>query len=192
MVNRTANLLRRLGVGPDDTVAYVLPNGIEAPVALLAGATAGIVQPINPLLTPEHVGGLLAETRAKVVITLAPFPKTDLAQKVAAALAHAPEVRAVLEVDLARYVPGPMGWVASFMRPKIEGGRRAETLDFHKAIARERGTRSTSRRRTRSGPAPGSTREARRDCPRSRSTARGASSTTAGAACPTCSRNVTC
>ncbi len=137
-VNQTANLLRRLGVGPADTVALVLPNGIEAPVALLAGATAGIVQPVNPLLTPEHVGALLAETGAKVVVTLAPFPKTDLAQKVALALAHAPEVRTVLEVDLRRYMSAPMGWVASFLRPKVEGARRAETLDFHKAIAKER------------------------------------------------------
>jgi fatty-acyl-CoA synthase len=42
-VTRAANLFRRLGVGPGDTVAYILPNGVEAPMLLIAGATAGIV-----------------------------------------------------------------------------------------------------------------------------------------------------
>ena len=51
-VTRAANLFRRLGIGPRDTVAYLLPNGIEAAVALIAGATAGIVAPVNPLLAP--------------------------------------------------------------------------------------------------------------------------------------------
>ena len=92
-VTRAANLFRRLGIGPGDTVAYLLPNGIEAAVALIAGATAGIVAPVNPLLAPEHVAGILRDTGAKVVVTLAPFPKTDLAQKVAEAVALAPERR---------------------------------------------------------------------------------------------------
>jgi acyl-CoA synthetase (AMP-forming)/AMP-acid ligase II len=135
---RAANLFRRLGVGPQDGVAYVLPNGIEAPIALLAGATAGIVAPINPLLSPENIGALLQEARAKVVVTLAPFPKTDLAQKVAAALAHAPEVRTVLQVDLARYLAPPLAWIAPFLRPKVEAPARVQTLDFHKALASAR------------------------------------------------------
>ena len=100
-VTRAANLFRRLGVGDGDTVAFLLPNGIEAAVTLLAGATAGIVNPVNPLLAPEHIAQILRDTRAKVVVTLAPFPKSDLAEKVAAALAEAPGVETVLTVDLA-------------------------------------------------------------------------------------------
>jgi fatty-acyl-CoA synthase len=138
-VTRTANLLRKLGVGPTDAVAYVLPNGIEAPVALLAGATAGVVSPINPLLKPEQIGALLTETGAKAVITLAPFPNTDLAQRVTAALEHAPGVEAVLQVDLARYLAWPTSWIAPFLRPKVEGPGRARVLDFHTAVAAERG-----------------------------------------------------
>ncbi len=137
-VTRTANLLRRLGIGPGDAVAYVLPNCIEAPVALLAGATAGVVAPINPLLEPAHIGHLLAEIGAKVVITLAPFPKADLAQKVAAALAHAPTVTHVLEVDLARYLSPPLSWIVPFLRPKVAVTDRARRLDLRKEAARER------------------------------------------------------
>jgi fatty-acyl-CoA synthase len=140
-VIRAANLFRSLGVGPQDTVAYVLPNGLEAPITLLAGATAGIVHPVNPLLTPENIAGLLTETRAKVVVTLAPFPKTDLAQKVAAAVALAPGVETVLQVSLARYLAPPLAWIAPFLAPKVETKHHARVLDFHKALAGMRGDR---------------------------------------------------
>ncbi|MBP7002234.1 acyl-CoA synthetase [Amaricoccus sp.] len=138
-VTRAANLLRRLGVGPQDAVAYILPNCLEAPVALLAGATAGVVVPINPLLSAPHIGGLLEEVGAKVVVTLAPFPKTDLAQKVAEAVALAPTVTHVLEVDLARYLAPPVSWIVPFLRPKLEARNSARRLDFRKACAAERG-----------------------------------------------------
>jgi fatty-acyl-CoA synthase len=138
-VTRAANLFRRLGVGPEDTVAYLLPNGVEAAVALVAGATAGIVAPVNPLLAPEHVAGILRETHAKVVVTLAPFPRTDLAQKVDEALALAPDVETVLEVDLARYLAPPLKWIVPFVRPKLRPTHRARVLDFARAMAAEEG-----------------------------------------------------
>ena len=103
-VTQTANLLRRLGVGEGDTVAYLLPNSLETAVTLLAGATAGIVNPINPLLEPEQIAAILRETRAKVLVTLKSFPKSDIAQKAAEAVKHAPNVKAVLEIDLNRYL----------------------------------------------------------------------------------------
>ncbi|HSF91242.1 MAG TPA: AMP-binding protein, partial [Paracoccaceae bacterium] len=68
-VTQTANLFHSLGIGPEDVVAFVLPNCTEAVVTLLAAPTAGIANPINPLLSPEVMGGLLNETKAKVVVT---------------------------------------------------------------------------------------------------------------------------
>ena len=100
-VTEAANLFRSLGVGPGDTVAYLLPNCLETPTVLLAGATAGIVNPINPLLEPEQIASILRESNAKVLVTLKSMPKTDVAQKAAAALEMAPCVQTVLEVDLA-------------------------------------------------------------------------------------------
>ncbi|MFO7854889.1 MAG: acyl-CoA synthetase [Paracoccaceae bacterium] len=136
-VARAANLFRRLGVGQGDVVAYLLPNCNETAITLLAGATAGIVNPINPLLEPEQIGALLRETRAKVLVTLAPFPKSDVAEKAATAAALAPEVETVLEVDLRRYLSPPLSWVVPLIRPKRTGGHHAEVLDFHDALARE-------------------------------------------------------
>ena len=142
-VTQAANLLRALGVGEGDTVAYLLPNAVETAVMLLAGATAGIVAPINPLLDPEHVAGILRETRAKVVVTLKPFPKTDLAQRVAEAVALAPEVEAVLEVDLARYLPVPKRWIVPLIRPRARPAHGAKVLDFAAECARQPADRLT-------------------------------------------------
>jgi len=137
-VTRAANLFRRLGVGDGDTVAFVLPNGIEAAVTILAGATAGIVNPVNPLLAPEHIAHILRDTRAKVLVTLAPFPKSDLAERVAAALAEAPDVETVLTVDLAQYLAPPLRWIVPLIRPK-RPEIRARVLDLAAAMAAEPG-----------------------------------------------------
>lgn len=136
-VTRAANLFRRLGVGPGDCVAYVLPNGLEAPVVLLAGATAGVVCPINPLLSPERIAAILRETRAKVVVTLAPFPRSDVAQRVAVAVSEAPCVETVLQVNLRRYLTPPLSWLAPLLRPRVSARHQAQVLDLRAALDRE-------------------------------------------------------
>ena len=130
-VHRTANLLRALGIGETDTVAFVLPNSIETFVTLIAGSVAGVVCPVNPLLDAEHIASILNETRAKVVVTLKSFPRTDVAQKMAKAIALAPAVETVLEVDLLRYLRPPKRWIAALMRPKNPIGHSARVLDFN-------------------------------------------------------------
>ncbi len=94
-VTQAANLFRTLGVGPTDVVAYVLPNCLETVVTLLGGAVAGIVNPINPLLEADQIASILRETKAKVVVTLRAFPKTELPQRVAEAVRQAPGVTSV-------------------------------------------------------------------------------------------------
>ncbi|KEJ96386.1 fatty-acyl-CoA synthase/long-chain acyl-CoA synthetase [Pseudosulfitobacter pseudonitzschiae] len=127
---QTANMLRSMGIGPTDVVAYVLPNCNEAILTMLGGATAGIVNPINPLLDPEQIASILRETGAKVVVTLRAFPKTDVADKVASAVAHAPGVKTVLEVDLLRYVTPPKSWIIPLIRPKSARAPHADYLSF--------------------------------------------------------------
>ncbi|RMH46950.1 MAG: acyl-CoA synthetase [Alphaproteobacteria bacterium] len=142
-VTQAANLLRRLGVGPGDTVAYLLPNCLEAAVILLAGATAGRVAPINPLLEPEQIAALLREVGAKVLVTLAPFPKSQLAELAARALRDAPGVEVLLEVDLKRYLGPPLSWILPLIRPRATGGHRARVMDLRSAMAAEPGDRLT-------------------------------------------------
>ena len=136
-VTRAANLFRSLGVGETDTVAYVLPNCTEAATVLLGGTVAGIANPINPLLEADQIAAILRETNAKVVVTLRPFPKTDVSQKVAAALRRAPKVETVVEVDLHRYLTGLKKLVVPFIRPKVKVEHRAKVLDWTTALAKQ-------------------------------------------------------
>ncbi|MCL1627380.1 acyl-CoA synthetase [Roseibaca sp. V10] len=133
-VTQAANLFRSLGVQEDDTVAYVLPTLNDTAIALLGGMTVGRVNPINPLLEPEKISSILRETGAKVVVTLKAFPKTDVAQKVAEAVAHAPEVKHVLEVDLLRHLSPPKSWIVPLIRPKVTVHHHAKVQDFHAAM----------------------------------------------------------
>ncbi|HVG48385.1 MAG TPA: AMP-binding protein, partial [Rubellimicrobium sp.] len=136
-VAQVANLLRSLGVGEGDTVAYLLPNCTEAALAYLGGQVAGIVNPINPLLEAEQIAGILRETGAKVLVTLKAFPKTDVPQKAAEAVALAPNVEAVLEVDLRRYLTGVKKLLVPFLRPKNPVRHRARVLDFDREAGRQ-------------------------------------------------------
>ena len=136
-VTQAANLFRSLGVGPKDVVAYVLPNCNETVHTLLGGAVAGIANPINPLLEPEQIASILRETGAKVVVTLKPFPKTDVAEKTAKAVAQAPNVTTVLEVDLNRYLTPPKSWIVPLIRPKLTEKNHAEYLDFNAQLSKQ-------------------------------------------------------
>ena len=134
---QAANLFRSLGIGEADTVACVMPNCNETVAALLGGAVAGVVNPINPLLEAEQIAAILRETDARVVVTLKAFPKTDIAQKMAEAVRNAPRVHTVLEVDLNRYLTPPRSWLVPLIRPKNPGNHHAYVKDFVKEMAKQ-------------------------------------------------------
>jgi fatty-acyl-CoA synthase/long-chain acyl-CoA synthetase len=139
-VTQCANLLRKLGVGKNDVVAYILPNCNETAITLVGATVAGVANPINPLLDAEQIGSILRETKAKVVVTLKGFPKTDVPQKAHAAVALAPGVETVLEIDLNRYLTPPKSWIVPLVRPKVEKTHKARVLDFNAELAKQNTT----------------------------------------------------
>ncbi len=134
---QTANMFRSLGVGEGDVVAYLLPNCNETVLAYLGGQIAGIVNPINPLLDVEQIAAILRETKAKVLVTLKAFPKTDVPQKAARAVALAPNVRTVVEVDLLRYLSGAKSLIVPLMRPRNPVAHTARVVSFSAEMARQ-------------------------------------------------------
>ncbi len=134
---QTANLLRDLGIGETDVVAFMLPNCSEVVLSYIGGQIAGIVNPINPLLEASQIAAILRETGAKVLITLRAFPKTDVAQKAAEAVALAPNVETVLEVDLHRYLTGAKKLIVPLIRPKVKVTHKARVLNFNREIAKQ-------------------------------------------------------
>ncbi|MCG6901277.1 MAG: acyl-CoA synthetase [Rhodobacter sp.] len=132
---QVANMFRALGIGENDVVAYILPNCTETILTYLGGQVAGIVNPINPLLEAEQIGAILRETGAKVVVTLRAFPKTDVAQKAAAAVALAPGVETVVEVDLLHYLTGIKKLIVPLIRPKNPVSHQARVVQFKAEVA---------------------------------------------------------
>ena len=137
---QTANLFRSLGIGPNDVVAFILPNCNETVLTLLGGMVAGVVNPINPLLEPDQMGAILRETNARLVVTLKSFPKTEVAQNAAKAVELAPNVETVLEIDLNRYLTPPKSWLVTIIRPKNEIAHNAVVLNFNEVLNRQNKT----------------------------------------------------
>ena len=78
-VHQTANTLHRIGVKPDDAVAVLLPGCLEYHLALWGGGAAGIVQPLNPLLSDEKLTSLMNAAKAKVLIAWGDEHETESA-----------------------------------------------------------------------------------------------------------------
>jgi len=124
-ITATANFFHSLGIGKDDVVAYVLPNLPETHLTLWGGQAAGIVFAVNPLLEAQAIGQLLCSAGAKVLVTLAPIPGTDVWAKVHEALAQAPSVKHVVLVNLADHVAGlkrlPARWLQRREERRLHG-----------------------------------------------------------------------
>ncbi len=136
-----ANLFHSLGIAATDVVALVLPNLIETHLCLWGGEAAGVVFPINPLMDIDAIADLLRESRAKAVVTLAPFPGADLYDKVVAALNAAPDVETLVLVDLAPHVRGPKRWAAKIIQARMRHGATpsrdgVKVIDFRRALGR--------------------------------------------------------
>ncbi len=138
-VVRFANALHRAGARPGETVALLLPNLPETAVALYAGQAIGRVNPINPLLEPEIVAAILREADAKTLVTLAPFPKTDLAEKAAAAAKAAGCVERIVEIDLRKYAPPLIKLIVPALRPKRKTDPGAPVLNYARITQAETG-----------------------------------------------------
>ncbi|WP_321964831.1 acyl-CoA synthetase [Paraburkholderia sp. J7] len=162
-ITRTANMFTRLGVERETIIAYVLPNLPETHFVIWGGEAAGIVCAINPLLEAEAIASLLNASGAKVLVTLAPFPGTDLWSKVYRILDQVPTLVHLVLVDLSQHVRGIRGPVARALQRRecrrlhgrggIRGNvpARIEVHDFGRAISCESGARLASVRDIRSG-----------------------------------------
>jgi fatty-acyl-CoA synthase len=66
------------------------------------------------------------------------FPKTEVAQLATAAVAEAPSVETVIEVDLLPHLSPPLSWIVPLIRPKNPVAHSAKVIDFNMALASQR------------------------------------------------------
>ncbi len=67
-IERTVAALNRLGVGRQDRVALVLPNGPEMATAFIAVASGATACPLNPAYRAEEFEFYLSDLRAKAIL----------------------------------------------------------------------------------------------------------------------------
>jgi fatty-acyl-CoA synthase len=127
-IHQTANALHALGMGSRDTVAILLPGCAEYHFALWGGEAAGIVQPINPLLSAEKISALMRTTGARFLIAWADEDDAGICDKVAA-----------LDADLAHVL-----WVSHEGRAPGAHGLRWPASDLHAALAAQPADRLVS------------------------------------------------
>lgn len=130
-VTQTANAFHRLGLRPGKAVSFLLPNLPQTHYTIWGGEAAGIVNAINPLLDPEHIAELIHASDSELLVTLAPFPGTDLWDKVQALRGQLPELKAILCVDMANLLPEPQRSALKAQR----GAWPESVLDFDETIA---------------------------------------------------------
>lgn len=108
-IHRTANLLHRLGVQSGDAVAVLLPGCLEYHLALWGGEAAGIVQPLNPLLSDEKLASLMNAARAKLLIAWGPEDEAGMWAKAMRLRAQVASLTTVLRVGSRGPQPLPEG-----------------------------------------------------------------------------------
>lgn len=130
-ITQTANAFHRLGLRPGKAVSFLLPNLPQTHFTIWGGEAAGIVNAINPLLEAEHIAELIQASDSELLVTLAPFPGTDLWAKVESLRGHLPDLKAVICVDMANLLPEPQRSALKTQRGPLPQG----VLDFDELIA---------------------------------------------------------
>lgn len=129
-VIQTANAFSRLGVGLESPAAILLPNLIETHLAIWGAEAAGMAAPVNPLLEPPQIAGLLTRIGARALVTTGPTLSPELWQKALRVAALVPGLTALVAVG----------------GPGDAGASAPPCHDFHALLAAEPADRLVSGR----------------------------------------------
>lgn len=131
-ITQTANAFCKLGVGAGDTVSMLLPNLPQTHFTIWGAAAAGIFNPVNPLLDVEHIVAILNEVKAKVLVTLAPAPGSDMWEKALAVKEQVPSLTTLVTVDMAQFLPAEVAAAISAQRGDYLSD---DVIDFEEYIS---------------------------------------------------------
>ncbi len=83
-INRTARLFKERLPENDDkpgVISFLLPNVPQSHFVLWGGEAAGIVNPLNPLLSEDALLALMEKAGTDIIVALGPNPASDIWQK---------------------------------------------------------------------------------------------------------------
>jgi oxalate---CoA ligase len=67
-IEEHAQILRAIGVGKQDRVALLLPNGPEGALGFLATSTSSVFSPVNPMCMENELATALSHLMPKVLV----------------------------------------------------------------------------------------------------------------------------
>ncbi len=97
-IHQTANMLFTLGLEPTDAVSILLPGCMEYHLALWGGEAAGIVNPLNPLLSEDNLIELMQASQTKVLISYGEDAEAGYWTKTLNIMKAIPSLKCVLRV----------------------------------------------------------------------------------------------
>jgi len=126
LVRDVAAAYRATGLRRDDRVLFVAADDVPLLAGLLAAFHAGVVAvPVSTMLTPKELGGIMADSGARMVVV-----SQDFAAGVAEALAAAPEVEMVTTIGATDAFVGDHGThVVRDWETVVALGREARATD---------------------------------------------------------------
>ncbi|MBT9469920.1 MAG: AMP-binding protein [Pseudomonadota bacterium] len=95
-VARAANLFRRLDIGHEDVVSILAPNLLDVQFAFWGAETAGVVNPVNYLLSIEHLSEILRAADSKVLVTVGPQTYPEIWAKALEVGRRTPSLKAIV------------------------------------------------------------------------------------------------
>lgn len=150
-ITQAANLFHAHGVGATDVVSFVLPNLPQTHELLWGGEAAGITNAINPLLEPDQMAHIMNAAGTKVLVTIGPFPKTDIWEKVDQIIHKIPTLNAVFRIDMGQFLPFWQKAVVKVMNSTSSGNgngqHKVTVLDYDRERDQQPGDRLVSGRR---------------------------------------------
>ena len=117
-INQTANFFNELGADKDTVIAYILPNLPETHFVIWGGEATGIVTAINPLLEPAAIADLLNAAEVKILVTLGPFPGSEIWSKIFSILNQIPSLMHLVLINVDDRVTGYRKIFAKMLRKK--------------------------------------------------------------------------
>ncbi len=141
-IAQAASLFRRLGVGPEDSVAILAQHTPSSQIALWAAQLAGRACPINPMLRPDHALALIKAAGAKVAVVLGNNSDINVWDTIVPALRNSGVLSHIIDIDADAPTAGSDGSLEELLtkEPELSVGSASDDPDAIAAFFHTGGT----------------------------------------------------